>query len=143
MVAIVYRGDPEKPLAPPMPKVFVQVALSESSNRSDLYEALIDTGADFTFVGESIVRDLDLEFVFESTLTTHTDEGPFQVEIYAGDLLLSDESNELLYPGVEFVCDIWEKDGIVLGRNLLNRLILQLDGIDGSGEILDDKDRQA
>lgn len=138
MVEIVYRTNPEQPFVRPMPEVLVQVSELAHSNRSDPYEALIDTGADATFVGQGIIIELGLELVYESQLATR--EGTYPVDIYAGDLLLLDEQDSLLFPGVEFVYDTQE-DGIILGRNLLNRAYLQLAGIAQNGQIWEHKEQ--
>jgi predicted aspartyl protease len=109
---------------PPAPTVSVQIAASANSNRSVPYEALIDTGSDGTFVARAIIRELDLPITYTAVVRTHLREDSEQVEIYRGDLLLF---GTLLLPGIEFICDEWG-DGVILGRDVLNRLQLLLDG---------------
>ncbi len=110
--------------SPPAPTVSVRVSASADSDRSFPYDALIDTGSDGTFVASGIIRELELPISYVASLRSHLQDNSVQVEIYRGDLLLFDS---LLLPGMELICDEWG-EGIILGRNVLNRLIMQMDG---------------
>ena len=66
----------------------------------------------------------DLPTSSVATVRSHLQDNSVQVEIYREDFLLFDS---LLLPGMELICDE-RGEGIILGRNVLNRLIMQMDG---------------
>ncbi len=57
-------------------------------------------------------------------LRSHVGDNVFRAAVYGVDLIVGDK---LRLPGIEVVSDDWG-DQIILGRNVLNRLRLILDG---------------
>jgi predicted aspartyl protease len=84
--------------------------------------ALIDTGADGTLVPESYLQNL---IAYKShTVLIHSHWGETRpVAVYVVDVEVAGHN----LPAVEVVADDRGAD-ILLGRNILNRLILLLDG---------------
>lgn len=84
--------------------------------------AIIDTGADATIVPLEYLRQIGARRVFEASLRSQWGERR-SVYLYLIDLRLG----ELTLPGVYVVGDD-RGDEVVLGRDVLNRLRLLLDG---------------
>jgi predicted aspartyl protease len=91
----------------------------------------VDTGADGTLVPQSLVDEIGAPFVDDVRVRSHWGEWRnmqlFTVDIGIGGLRL---------PAVEVAGDDRGQE-IVLGRNILNRLRLLLDGPAGQVETLD------
>lgn len=100
-----------------------QINLSVASTGSSVsLPAIIDTGADATIVPLDYLRQIGARRVFEASLRSQWGERR-SVYLYLIDLRLG----ELTLPGVYVVGDD-RGDEVVLGRDVLNRLRLVLDG---------------
>ena len=100
-----------------------QVTLSVSSTgRLASMMAMIDTGADASIVPVSYLRQIVARRAFEASLRSQWGERR-RVYLYLVDLHLEN----LTLPGVYVVGDD-QGDEVVLGRDVLNRLRLLLDG---------------
>jgi len=109
---------------PSAPVLMVSIAdLGESSITKE-FSALVDTGADGTFVPTPILEELDLPISYMTTARSHLGENLHRVPVYKLDLILF---GSIRLPGVEVIGDDWG-DRIILGRNVLNFLKLSLDG---------------
>lgn len=96
------------------------------------FEAIVDTGADATIVPEAIVQRLRAIPLNPGQLETQWGD-VHQVTIYLLDI---EVSNQRL-PGIVTAGDP-EADEIVLGRNVLNKLPIFLDGPMQQTDVLDD-----
>lgn len=107
---------------PPIPAIPVTLANSDEGLRTDAQNALIDTGSDGTLVPIGLLEDILAPALTETRIRSHWGEWR-SVQIF----LLDIEFNRLKLPGVLVVGDD-EGSDVVLGRNLLNRLHMVLDG---------------
>lgn len=108
------------PSAPVLP---VSITVPGESSTGG-FSALVDTGADGTFVPTSILEDLDLPILYMTNVRPHLGESLHRAAVYQVDIILFDS---LRLPGIEVVGDDWG-DQIILGRNVLNLLRITLDG---------------
>lgn len=106
---------------PPLPvcEVTLTVALT---GRQTTVDAIVDTGADATIVPVRLLRHIGARRVFQTTLRSQWGERR-SVFLYLVDLTI----NEVLLPGVYVVGDEIGNE-VVLGRNVLNKLVVTLDG---------------
>jgi predicted aspartyl protease len=112
----------DRTFAPPFPRLPVVVTLPESSARSSALSGLVDTGADATLVPAEHLQALEAEEIYRAQLRSHWGESR-TVAVYLVDLQVADHN----LPGIEVIADDLSRD-VLLGRNVLNRLILLLDG---------------
>jgi predicted aspartyl protease len=86
------------------------------------YLALIDTGAEFTIVPSSLLRSINPPAIRPAILSTQwQDKRP--VYVYKVDLQIGD----ITLPAIDVAADPLSEE-ILLGRNVLNRLDLRLEG---------------
>lgn len=113
-----YSGD----YAPSFPVLPVVLTNPEEGLRTAAVSALIDTGSDGTLVPIVFLEDILAPALTEMRIRSHWGEWR------ATQLFLVDiELNGLTLPGM-FVVGDDTGDEIVLGRNVLNKLHLALDG---------------
>lgn len=120
---------------PPFPAVEVYLALRDQSPRAGPVTALIDTGADGTFVPVHYVKRLAAPASGRVRVHPHFGS-PRVVHTHTLDLLIS----SLRLPAIEVVGDV-EGTEIILGRNVLNKLILLLDGPRTQTDVLEQRPR--
>jgi len=94
-------------------------------------KALVDTGADATIVPIAHLRQIKAKKIDQATLRSQWGERR-AVALYAVAL----EINQYRFDAIRVVGDEIG-DEVILGRNLLNRLRLLLDGPAGMVEVLD------
>jgi predicted aspartyl protease len=117
--------------SPPAPILPVTFRYSERPGLGP-FDAIVDTGADATIIPESIAQRLRA-----------TPLNPGHLETQWGDIhpitvyLLDIQVNGQSLPGIVVAGDA-ETDEIVLGRNVLNKLPLLLDGPEQQTDVLDD-----
>ena len=114
---------------PAMPAFEVRLGYPGQSLGSEPLLAIVDTGADGTLVPQSLLDEIGAPFTDEARLRSHWGEWR-NVSLFTVDLGIED----FRLPGVEVVGDDQEQE-IVLGRNVLNRLKLLLDGPAGRIEV--------
>ena len=117
MITFPYDGahDPAAPVC--------QVTLSvPSTGQRATMMAMIDTGADASIVPISYLRQIAARRVFEANLRSQWGERR-RVYLYLVDIHLE----TLTLPGLYVVGDD-QGDEVILGRDVLNRLRLLLDG---------------
>jgi predicted aspartyl protease len=107
---------------PPFPALSVVLANSEEELRTAEQHALVDTGSDGTLVPMALLEDVLAPVLTETRIRSHWGEWR-SVQLFVVDI----ELNGLTLPGI-FVVGDETGDDIVLGRNLLNKLYLALDG---------------
>lgn len=92
--------------------------------------ALVDTGADATLVPAHFLKQGNAEMLRSARIRSHW--GEFRlVTLYLIDLTIAGEH----LAGIEVVADD-QSDEVILGRNVLNKLILLLDGPRNQSDLL-------
>lgn len=109
------------PSAPVLP---VNIAVPYETPQSRLYSALIDTGADGTFMPATILEELEIPAEYMINVRSHLGERLHRVPVHKVDIILF---GLLRLPSIDVVSDDWG-DQIIIGRNVLNKLRLHLDG---------------
>ena len=107
---------------PPFPVLSVVLANSEEGLRTTAEPALVDTGSDGTLVSMALLEDILAPVLAETRIRSHWGEWR-PVQLFLVDV----EINGLTLPGI-FVVGDETGDGIVLGRNVLNKLDIALHG---------------
>jgi len=83
---------------------------------------MLDTGADITIVPAAHLQTIGADATYTTSLRSHWGES-HPVSVYLVDLEIAGQ----YLPAIEVVADD-QNDDILLGRNVLNKLILLLDG---------------
>jgi hypothetical protein len=107
---------------PAFPMVRVMFENIEEERRTEPASALLDTGSDGTLVPITYLRHIMAPVLTGTRIRSHWGEWR-SVQLFIVDLII----DELRLPGI-FVVGDEQGDEIVLGRNVLNRLRLLLDG---------------
>jgi len=115
---------------PPFPVVRVVFDNSEEGLRTTADNALLDTGSDGSLVPIAYLRQILSPALTDTRIRSHWREWR-SAQLFVVDLELGD----LKLPGV-FVVGDEQGDEIVLGRNVLNRLRLLLDGLANLTDVL-------
>lgn len=106
---------------PPIP-VCKLVLMSPSTSRRVELNAIVDTGADGTIIPVAYLRRIGARRAYEASLCSQWGERR-TVFLYLVDLVIG----QLNVPGVYVVGDELGEE-VVLGRNVVNRFRLLLDG---------------
>lgn len=85
---------------------------------------MVDTGADGTFVPTTLLEALDVPIEYMTNVRSHLGERSVRIAVHRIDLILFDTYR---LSGIYVVSDDLNQE-IVIGRNVLNLLHLQLDG---------------
>lgn len=118
------------PSAPLVPVVLAKLA---DVTRTDILEALIDTGADISVAPLSLLERIGASEMIETRLITQWGD-VHPVTLYLVDM----QVGQVHLPGVYVAGDPFA-EGVVLGHNVLNKLPLFLDGPAQRTELLDEK----
>jgi len=110
-------------LSPPMPVLDVTLQNDLAGLSVGPMEALIDTGADGTVVPVTYLREIRAPVVGRARLHYHL--GVHDVVLHIADVQIGD----LVLPGLIIVADR-EGQELILGRDVLNRFRLLIDGPD-------------
>jgi len=119
-----------KSYQPAMPAVEIWLGYPEESLSMGPLVAIIDSGADSTIVPQDLLDQLGAPFSDTARLRSHWGEWR-EISLFTVDIGL----DNLHLPAMEVVGDE-EGDEIILGRNVLNRLKLLLDGPLGQVKIM-------
>ncbi len=109
---------------PPMPVAEVTFITAAESLRAGPFIAIVDSGADGTIVPVTYLNDIVALPTVEMTMRSQWGERR-RVLLYLVDVQIG----EITLPGIEVVGDELSTE-IVLGRDVLNRLGVLLDGVD-------------
>jgi len=109
---------------PPAPVFQVKIAVPGESPQGSSQTALIDTGADGTFVPTKILEKLELPIIHLTNVRSHLGDGLHRVSVHKVDLILFET---IRLPNIEVVSDDWGSN-IIIGRNVLNKIEIHLDG---------------
>jgi len=107
---------------PPFPAVEVVLHNSEDGLRTTSKNALLDTGSDGSLVPIAYLQEILAPPMSDSGIRSHWGEWRV-VQLFVVDL----ELDELRLPDI-FVVGDEQGDEIILGRNILNKLRMVLDG---------------
>jgi predicted aspartyl protease len=106
------------PVAPVLP---IRLAYPDENFTIGPLTALVDTGADGCLIPQYYLDQISAPLVDQVRIRSHWGEWRL-VQVYTVDIGLED----MRFPVVEAAGD--PGDGIILGRNFLNRLRITLDG---------------
>jgi len=109
---------------PPAPVIPVKITEPGEGLEGPTQLALIDTGADGTFVPTTLLEELGLPIIYMTNVRSHLGERLHRVSVHKVDFVLFDS---IRLPNIEVVSDDLGSN-IIIGRNLLNKLQLHLDG---------------
>jgi predicted aspartyl protease len=115
---------------PPFPALIVR--LHSEDEWLGPFQALVDTGSDATLVPTHLLHEIGAAEGDLATIRSHFGETQ-PVQLY----LVGFEFDNLLTPGIYVVADD-KGDEIILGRDVLNKLPLFLDGPERLTDMLDD-----
>lgn len=115
---------------PQFPVISVILINEECALQTDTIDALIDTGADASLVPLSLLRQIQAYTIETAYIRSHWGERR-RVYLYRIDVKIGG----ITLPGVTFVGDNFD-DAVVLGRDVLNKLRLLLDGPANQTELL-------
>jgi predicted aspartyl protease len=116
---------------PPAPSVEIQLSVPDESFAVGPLQALVDTGADASIVPTQYIRSLKVQVDNRKYLCSQWGERRL-IDTYLLDVGIGG----LRLPLVEIVANEWGKE-VILGRNVLNKLAVMLDGPKQVLEILD------
>ena len=117
---------------PAMPALEIQLGYPAEALTLGPLVAIVDTGADYSLIPQSFLDEVEAPFSDEARLRSHWGEWR-NVSLFTVDIGI--EGQRL--PAVEVVGDETGQE-VILGRNVLNRLKLLLDGPTGQVEVLVD-----
>ncbi len=115
---------------PPFPAIRVVISNSEEGLRTEPKTALLDTGSDGSLVPIALLAQILAPALTDVRIRSHWGEWR-SAQLFLVDL----ELNSLTLPGI-FVVGDEQGDEVVLGRNVLNKLRLLLDGPANTTELL-------
>ena len=110
---------------PPAPILPVKITPPGEAQEEVTHIALVDTGADGTFVPTELLEALHLPIVYMTNVRSHLGERLHRVPIHKVDFVLFET---IRLPNIEVVADDWGNQ-IIIGRNLLNKIHIHLDGL--------------
>ncbi len=114
----------------PFPVLPVILRQIDGSAKTSPLPALVDSGADVTIAPKALLTTVGAEEIFSGHLRAHWG-GRRPVTVSLVDL----EVEGQFLPGIEVVGDEQGQD-VLLGRNVLNKLIVLLDGPGRSTDVL-------
>ena len=107
---------------PPIPALTIHLAPVGEALQIGPLTAIVDTSADATLVPLKYLDEIEVPADYPAQL-----RGPWggarRVQVYTIDIVISD----MRLPGIEIVGDEMGHE-VILGRSILNRLVLLLDG---------------
>jgi predicted aspartyl protease len=107
---------------PPAAVIEIRLAAPGTAQTAGPFPALIDTGADASLVPKSILLSLGAPSLFEAHLRSPWGE-LHAVVMHLADVLIGSER----FPAIELAANESD-DEFILGRNVLNKLPLFIDG---------------
>lgn len=107
---------------PPIPVLEVVLSAPASDHWSGSFTAIVDSGADFTIIPLALIKSLDAPVIRPAVLSSQWRDRR-SVYVYKVDIRVG----EIILPAVDVAGDPFS-DEIILGRNVLNRLDLRLEG---------------
>lgn len=115
---------------PPIPAIDLGLRAPDGDQLQGALSGIIDTGADITLVPVALLEEIAAPAIDEVRLRSHWGDIT-TVTTYLVDVELGAD----LFPAVEVVGDL-HSDTVLLGRNVINRLLLLVDGPQETTDIL-------
>lgn len=115
---------------PPVPTLQVRFAIADTGLSTDDVLGIVDTGADATIVPIHYLDQIEASVEGFGRVRGHWG-GATSINLYAADIVVE----EIVFPGILVVGDE-EGNEVILGRDLLNRIRLVLDGLNLQSEIV-------
>jgi len=119
---------------PPLPALEVVLRLPDGGSLGP-FSALADTGADATLVPSAFLEQLGARPFSGAFLRSQWGERR-SIDLFLLDFQIA----EVTLPGIEVAGDLYSRE-IILGRNVLNLLILLLDGPSQTTDLLTSRPR--
>lgn len=129
-MVFTYEYDSAYP-GPPMPIADIRISGSDTPENYVLLSALVDSGADATFIPVRYLKRIEAKIVDKRRMRDASDLS-YQVDIYAISLSVGPFSHQ----AVEVIANRYS-DVVILGRDVLNHLIVTLNGLANVVEISD------
>jgi hypothetical protein len=107
---------------PPIPVVEVTLIMAAEMHRIGPLEAIVDSGADATIVPLEYLERIQAPATVEKSVRSQWGDR-HRVMLYLVDV----QVGGITLPGIEVVVDEWS-DEVLLGRDVLNRLQVLMDG---------------
>ncbi len=130
MSVSVYTFPYSREYHPSMPVVEIKFHVPSRTPSDRTYVALIDSGSDGTIVPVDILEELGARYVGDATIRWLWGASN-PVDIYLASVIVGPHT----VPGVRVIAAP-EDSEIILGRNVLNNLIVTLNGLAGVTEIV-------
>ena len=125
----VYTYPYSQDYHPPMPVVEIGLSVPKRSQAEKLLIALIDSGSDGTLVPIDILEEVGARYVGDARIRGILGDSQ-SVDIYLASLRLGSHSVHAVR-----VVGAPEDTEVILGRNVLNHLVITLDGLASVTEI--------
>lgn len=124
----MYSHEYDRSYYPPMPVVEVQVSSFENPDRVVTMTAIVDSGSDGTFLPEKVLRELEAESV-RKIWVSGIQEIRFRAQVHMVKVAIGPYE----FFGTRAVGDV--RGRAILGRNVLNQIIVNLNGLANTVEI--------
>jgi len=124
------KRDYSQSYFPPAPLLQVRFGKPEDMRFTGSVEGIVDTGADITIAPIQLMREIGATIGSLQTIRSQWGEAR-TVKLYLADV----EVEGINFPGIWVVGDERGKE-VVLGRNLLNRMRILLNGLSEKIEIV-------
>lgn len=121
---------PFRPGAPAFPVLPVTIFQVEGSAHTATMFAMLDTGSDTTLVPHRLLTAIHAEKLYNTHISSLWGDTR-SATVFVVDIELAG----MRIPAVEVVADKYSSE-VLLGRNVLNRLILLLDGLHQTTDVL-------
>ncbi len=122
---------------PPIPALEIGLQTPEGEQSIGPLPAVLDTGADITLVPLTLLEQIKAPELDEVRLRSHW--GDFTTFT---TYLVSIQFGIEILPGVEVVGDVYSQQEVLLGRDMLNKLLLLIDGPQQRTDILTHRPRK-
>jgi hypothetical protein len=117
---------------PSIPTLDIRLYSSTSDEFGGPFSAIIDTGSDATLIPLDLLLDIGAEETAPGWMIGITGNRQ-PVSLYFVDVYIG----EMAFPGIRVIADL-NAEEVILGRDVLNKLPLLLDGLEQQTILLDD-----
>ncbi|NKQ34507.1 MAG: hypothetical protein HF973_02705 [Chloroflexi bacterium] len=113
----------DRSYAPPMPVARIRIRSLENPDKSVVLDAIIDSGADTTFIPVRTLQELGIRKPVREAFLYGIGGFSYSVNVY----MIKIEIGPHEFFGTRVVGD--EQNRAILGRNVINQLLLTLNGL--------------